>query len=212
MTEIPFNEEQIKKLNEISQLPFDEQQRELQKLLPSFTPEQVEFLKKQQRQETDTGCPFCAIVKGKIASHKVYEDDNYLGILDINPATKGHVLLIPKKHIQVMGEIKDVGGLFNTANNISSTLIEMGAAGTNILASNGKAAGQNSSHFILHVIPRYPQDGVNFSWNNLKVNEEELVDLAKRIKNSLPSDNSAEVGQAEEQAKKFFYTEKERIA
>lgn len=206
----PLNEEQIKRLNEISQLSGAEQQQELQTFLQTLSPEQVEFLKKQQ---SGGQCPFCLIVDGKINAHKVYEDNNLIGILDINPATKGHIILFPKKHCGRLNEVKKIKDLFDVANKLSETLLKIGAEGTNIFVANGEKAGQTSPHFLIHIIPRYADDGVRFFWDHKKYDEEEMKIISEKIKRNLPSeevDNSMQI--AEDAAKRIIYSEKERIA
>ena len=116
----PLSEEQIKKLNEISKLPMEKQQGELNQFLKTLNPEQIEFLKKQQFQQEE--CPFCLIAEGKIESYKVYEDKEVIAVLDIKPANEGHVLVMPKKHAQFSTEIDDVGHLFNIANKIAGRI------------------------------------------------------------------------------------------
>ena len=74
----------------------------LNEFLKTLNPEQIEFLKSQQGSQ----CVFCAITEGKIPAKKVYEDDSLIGALDINPANKGHVILFPKVHSEILGLIK----------------------------------------------------------------------------------------------------------
>ena len=88
----PLTKEQLDKINEISKLPADKQKEEFSKFLEELDEEQIEFLKQQQGKSQ---CLFCNISDGKISSYKIYEDDGVLGILDINPASKGHVIVFP---------------------------------------------------------------------------------------------------------------------
>ncbi len=106
-------------------------------------------------------CIFCKIAKGEIDSAKIYEDDDVFVFLDVNPITKGHCLVIPKQHFEnvfdiskeALGEVAIVGQ--QIAGRIKNNL---GAAGVNLLQSNGQKAGQVIFHFHLHVIPRYEND------------------------------------------------------
>lgn len=206
----PLSEEQIQKLNEISQLRGAEQQQELQRFLQTLNPEQVEFLKNQQNSGGQ--CAFCLIAEGKVPCHKVYEDNNLIGVLDINPATKGHVILFPKKHCGNLGEIKDVKELFSVANKISEALLKVGAEGTNIFAANGEKAGQMCSHFLIHIIPRYSNDGVRFGWEHKKFDDDEMKDISEKIKRNFPEDRDKQKTKViEQEAKKILYSEKERI-
>ncbi len=113
----------------------------------------------QQKQE----CIFCHIIAGRTAAKKVYEDDRFVAILDINPANPGHMLVIPKEHYQVMPQIPDeeLSQLSFVIKSLSNACIKaLGARGTTIFAANGIAAGQRASHFMMHIIPRMPNDGV----------------------------------------------------
>ena len=101
---------------------------------------------------------FCKIIDGEIPCYKVYEDDDVLAFLDISQVTKGHTLVIPKKHYDnflatpksVMHKVMDVAQI------IGQIEIKMlGAVGVNILTNCYEAAGQSVKHFHVHVIPRY---------------------------------------------------------
>ncbi len=110
-------------------------------------------------------CIFCAIAAGEIPSKKVYEDDEVYAFLDINPASEGHTLVIPKAHSE---------GLLDTEDKVLSSLIskvkkiaEMqkaayNADGFNILQNNGEASGQTVKHIHFHIIPRYTGKKLNF--------------------------------------------------
>ncbi len=179
MPENPLSKEQIEELNDIAKLPLEEQKLKLNKFLQKLTPEQIEFLKSQQGGQ----CVFCAIADGKISVKKIYEDDYLIGALDINPANKGHVILFPKIHYEIMSLMKDVGHLFNVANTISSAVFEATKAeGTNIFVANGLAAGQKIPHLVVHIIPRFKDDDVKFSWNKADVSEKEMDELTKKLK------------------------------
>ncbi len=101
---------------------------------------------------------FCKIIDGEIPSTKVYEDDDVLAILDISQTTKGHTLVMPKKHC---GNILDcpqelMHKVFDVAQRIGQAeMLVFGAAGVNILTNAGECAGQSVPHFHVHVIPRY---------------------------------------------------------
>ncbi len=129
-------------------------------------------------------CIFCGIADGSMQSAKIYEDDLVVCVLDIFPASKGHVLVIPKKHIAISAQLDDnlSAHLFNVGNKMSALLFEaMKAQGTNLLIANGDVAGQKVDHLVLHVIPRYPEDGVNISWNAEQIKEDELKDTFEKI-------------------------------
>ncbi|MBI4152310.1 HIT family protein [Candidatus Woesearchaeota archaeon] len=134
----------------------EEQQKELEKKLKSLSPEELRQLQKQQ-------CIFCQIISGKIPSKKIYEDPSCLAILDINPATKGHLLLLPKEHYAIMPQVpqKELGHLFSVSKVLSRLQLRaLHVSGTNIFIANGVAAGQRAQHFLLHLLPRKEGDGL----------------------------------------------------
>ncbi len=105
-----------------------------------------------------TACIFCKIIEGTIPSIKVYEDEHVLAFMDIAPATKGHVLLIPKNHCENIYDLTEVeaSNLFAAAPRIANALKdEFKPAGMNLLQNNGAFAGQTVFHFHLNFIPRY---------------------------------------------------------
>ena len=108
-------------------------------------------------------CIFCKIISGEIPSYKIYEDEFTFAILDINPTSRGHVLILPKKHFDMTE---------NTENEMLSKMIvvakEIGTKIKNILKSdgfnininNGKLAGQEIFHTHFHVVQRFEGDGI----------------------------------------------------
>jgi len=125
-----------------------------------LTPEQQKAIDSQKEQ-----CPFCKIVKGEIQSKKVYEDDKIIAVLDINPAAKGHLLIMPKEHYPIMPLMppETFEHLFSKTQSISCSLKEaMLVFGDTLYIANGYAAGQQSSHFMLHLIPREEIDELDF--------------------------------------------------
>ena len=110
-------------------------------------------------------CIFCKIIKGGVPSKKIYEDDNFIGILDINPKTEGHSLIISKNHFENLLDMPASLGseLIDALKKISHKLItEKKASGFNVLGNNFPSAGQEVMHFHMHLIPRKSGDGLNF--------------------------------------------------
>ncbi len=106
----------------------------------------------QQKQH----CPFCQMIEGKIPTHKVYEDEYILAILDIAPAAKGHVIVLTKEHYPIMPFVpeKDFIHLFSRARELSEYLRKaMLAAHVTTFVATGAAAGQTSQHVMIHLIP-----------------------------------------------------------
>ena len=122
-------------------------------------------------------CIFCEIVNGNIPSSKVYEDDNYLAILDLSQTTLGHTLVMPKKHYDNFLEMdsKEAGELMSAVNTVAKKVVKnLGASGCNILNNTNKVAGQTVMHTHVHIIPRYSKDDsikIDFSENKYDLNE-----------------------------------------
>ncbi len=138
---------------DVSQLT-EEQKKALQEKLKNMSPEELMELQKKQ-------CIFCQIVAGKVPGKKLFEDETVIAILDINPAAKGHVLVLPKEHYAIMPQVPDevIGHLFVVCKAISNTLLKsLKVSGTNVFIANGLAAGQRAQHFMIHVIPRKDSD------------------------------------------------------
>ncbi len=109
-------------------------------------------------EEYQKNCIFCCIALHLIPSNIIYEDDEILAFLDVNPATYGHTLIIPKKHYDnFLSCPKDImHKIMDLAQRIGQVAIkDLGAKGVNILTNCGEAAGQSVNHFHVHVIPRY---------------------------------------------------------
>jgi histidine triad (HIT) family protein len=131
-------------------------------------------------------CIFCKIANGEIPSATLYEDDDFRVILDVNPAAKGHALILPKKHAANLFEMPDemAGKAFVLAKKIAATLQEgLQADGMNVLQNNGEAAGQTVFHFHMHMIPRYEGDSVNVGWQPGELTDKdraEILDLFQK--------------------------------
>jgi len=148
-----------------------------------------------EEAQTEGKCIFCAIADGSNPSAKIYEDDKIICVLDIFPASKGHLLVIPKEHLifstQMNSELSS--HVFNFSNQVAALIYEaMGAEGTNILVSNGAVAGQKVGHVVVHIIPRYKDDKVNISWESKQINEEELKDTLGKISSKFGAVKGAE--------------------
>ena len=106
-------------------------------------------------------CVFCSIIKGDIPTNLVYEDDVVMAILDISQATKGHTLIIPKKHYVNIYDVEEetLKHMIVVSKKIAILLTDkLNADGCNIVSNNNEAAGQAIGHIHFHVIPRYVDD------------------------------------------------------
>ncbi len=148
-----------------------EQQKELQEKIKKMSPEELMEFQKQQ-------CIFCQIVSGKIASKRIYDDENCLAILDINPASRGHLLLLPKEHYAIMPQIPEqlIEHMFVVARKLSQLLLKaLRVEGTYLFVANGLVAGQKSQHFMIHLIPSKEE-------SNIIPIEEHLLDPEQKEK------------------------------
>ena len=127
-------------------------------------------------------CIFCDIVDGKIPSKVVYEDDNTLAILDISQTTKGHTLVMPKKHYDNFLEMPEdeFAELMKKVQLVSKKLISnLDAAGTNTLINTNEVSGQTVKHTHVHIIPRYSsEDTVSIVFTE---NQFDLDDILSQI-------------------------------
>ena len=112
-------------------------------------------------------CIFCKIVAGELSAAVVASDERAVAFLDINPATRGHTLVIPRAHAEDIHEIdsEDLAAAIALAQRIAGRVRErLGADGVNLLHSSGSAAWQTVFHFHIHVIPRYLGDPLRLPW------------------------------------------------
>src|SRR5215218_4198166 len=130
---------------------------------------------------TDPDCLFCKIVAGDIPATIVAEDERTVAFMDINPATKGHLLVVPREHAADLLEISadDVAACVHAAQRLARQVDErLGADGVNLLNSCGRAAWQTVFHFHLHVIPRYDNDPLRLPWQPAPGDRDEIAAAA----------------------------------
>ncbi|GEM_PF-29885 len=181
-----FTSEQLQQLTEISRLPPEEQKKILPTFLKTLSPEQITYLQQQQEQTTKQGstCPFCLISQKQLQSIILYEDDFVMAVFDIRPATKGHTVLFPKRHVADFPSLPEdqAARLFLIGQKLTALLEEIeGCEGVNLFLPNGTAAGQTVDHVLLHLIPRYKDDGLTFSWQGKNSSSEELQKLHEQL-------------------------------
>lgn len=129
-------------------------------------------------------CIFCKIANGEIPAKTLYEDEDFRIILDLGAATRGHALIVPKEHAADLYELPDeiAGKVMILAKKMASTMKEkLQCDGLNLVQNNGETAGQTISHFHLHLIPRYVNDGQEINWVPGKPTQEELEAVKKEI-------------------------------
>ncbi|MBI2667833.1 HIT family protein [Candidatus Woesearchaeota archaeon] len=200
-----LSEEKIFEIQErLKGLSPEEQQKKLNEILRELSPEELQDI-------TQQNCLFCEISNKKIDAKTVYEDGIVMAVLDINPANKGHILIFPKKHHQFLFQVSDTETehLFKIINKLSLAIINgLNAEGNNIFIANGQIAGQNSPHIVIHLIPRFKDDKIDFKWIPKKINEEEMLSIANLIRVNLDTAKQVKVNKQ----KSLDYDEEERVA
>jgi histidine triad (HIT) family protein len=115
----------------------------------------------------DPDCLFCKIVAGEIPATVVASDERTVTFMDINPATRGHALVVPRAHARDLLEIDpdDLAAVAQAGQRMARTAeATLQADGVNLINSCGAAAWQTVFHFHLHVIPRYADDPLKLPW------------------------------------------------
>ncbi|MCR5295108.1 MAG: HIT family protein [Lachnospiraceae bacterium] len=129
-------------------------------------------------------CIFCKLAGGSIPTATLYEDDDFRVILDAGPATKGHCLILPKKHYQDIYEIPDelLARAIVLARKMAICLTKaLDCDGFNIVQNNREAAGQTVFHFHIHLIPRYKDDGQHILWKPGVLTDEVREEVLKKV-------------------------------
>ncbi len=137
-------------------------------------------------------CIFCRIARGTQPSTKIFEDENLMAFMDFKPITKGHVLIIPKEHVELLTELEDhlVGEMFIAAKRVGLALkkSKLNCRGINYILADGTEAGQEIFHAHLHVVPRYRGDGFGLRMPEKDIeetDEKRLERTAAKIKKCL---------------------------
>jgi len=127
----------------------------------------------------------CKLVEKQVTHTGLYEDNDILVALHPKPSVPGHTIIIPKKHAQIINEVEEpiIRKMFELSQKFSEALFEsFNAAGTNVIAQNGTAAGQTHPHFIMHVIPRSEGDGLSFDWQPKQLPEDSMNKIHELMK------------------------------
>ena len=132
-------------------------------------------------------CLFCQIVSGKIPAQKIYEDDQVVAVLDVNPVNPGHTLIIPKKHSVDMLDQDDAvlqQMIIDTKKIAQAILTALDYEAFNLELNNGRIAGQIVPHLHWHIVPRKEDDGLEH-WPGKKYNDNEAELIADKIRAQL---------------------------
>ena len=130
-------------------------------------------------------CIFCKIAAGEIPSRKIYEDKDLIAIMDLNPTSKGHSLIIPKEHCTNIYDIdEDIAAkVMKTAKKLATKMtVALNCDGFNLLQNNGETAGQTMFHFHMHLIPRYKDaDNNMLKFTSVSFSDEEMDAIRDQI-------------------------------
>ncbi|HEU4768877.1 MAG TPA: HIT family protein [Pyrinomonadaceae bacterium] len=136
----------------------------------------------------EDNCLFCRIVSGEVPAVVVFEDDLSIGFLDHRPLFHGHTLLVPREHVETLGElpVTQVGPFFKNVQLLSRVVESALDAEGTFVAMNNRVS-QSVPHLHVHVVPRRKKDGLKgFFWPRTKYkNEEEMLAVKKSIAGEL---------------------------
>jgi histidine triad (HIT) family protein len=130
-------------------------------------------------------CLFCGIVAGEVPAQILDSDENTVAFMDINPATRGHALVVPRRHSADLLEIsdEDLERTMLAARRLARTIEQsLSPDGFNIINSCRPAAWQTVFHFHMHVIPRYDDDPLKLPWIPRGADSEEIAATADLIR------------------------------
>lgn len=133
-------------------------------------------------------CIFCKLANGVFETNTIYEDELVRVILDANPATKGHALVIPKEHFRNLYDLEDkyASHVLIVAKKVANAMKkELGCTGLNIMQNNEEIAGQTIFHFHLHIIPRYDDDNQNLTFKSTPLDAESAKELCSALSKAL---------------------------
>ena len=134
-------------------------------------------------------CIFCKIIAGEIPAIKVLDEDLVLAFMDINPSSQGHMLVVPKQHVENIFEISedDLAAVTSAVKRCAKAAKEaLKAEGVTILQLNGKASDQIVPHLHVHIMPRSENDGLPVStWEMKQGDMEEIKEIARKVQEHL---------------------------
>ncbi len=134
---------------------------------------------------SDADCIFCKIVAGELPAEIVDQDERTVAFMDISPATRGHALVVPRRHARDLLEVEreDLAATIVAAQRLARRVSQrLGADGVNVLNSCGSAAWQTVFHFHVHVIPRYAGDPLRLPWTPTPGDQEEIAKTAQALR------------------------------
>ena len=133
-------------------------------------------------------CIFCAIAEGRVPSTRIYEDDVCIAFMDINPATRGHCLVVPRTHSVDLTDTSDetLSHMIRVARRVGRAALDgLSADGFNLLQCTGQAAFQSVFHVHFHVIPRYAGDGLKVPWTHRHQDLQQIQEAGATLRGAL---------------------------
>jgi histidine triad (HIT) family protein len=130
-------------------------------------------------------CIFCKVIAGEIPSELVDSDERTVAVMDINPATRGHVVVLTREHAENLFHVsdEDLLAVFGMARRVAERMKEtIEPGGFNILHNIGRVAWQSIFHFHLHVIPRYEGDPLQLPWLPAPGDPADLAAIAESLR------------------------------
>jgi histidine triad (HIT) family protein len=132
----------------------------------------------------DPDCLFCKIVAGDVPATRVHSDERTIAFMDINPATRGHLLVIPREHAPDLLSVdpEDLSACARAAQLLAQRVkARLAADGVNLINACGQQAWQTVFHFHVHVIPRYVGDPLRLPWHPAPGDREEIAEAARAL-------------------------------
>ena|ERR1700693_1037925 len=135
--------------------------------------------------QSDPNCVFCKIVAGQIPCFKLFEDDETLAFMDINPAHDGHCLVLAKEHVPTLFEISDeaFAAVARSTRKVARAVnLAISPEGLNLVQANGEGAQQSVKHFHVHVLPRKLGDRLKLDWGVKPGDRDVIAAFAEKIR------------------------------
>jgi len=129
-------------------------------------------------------CTFCRILEGALPSWRVYEDEHTVASLDKGQVTRGHTLVVPRRHAEDIWALSEdeARDVMRSVHRVARVLRDkLGPLGMNVTQANGRAAWQEVFHYHVHLIPRYGGDGFNPPWRSTRPSQEQMREVHERL-------------------------------
>ncbi len=133
-------------------------------------------------------CVFCKIVAGELPCFEICQDRHTLAFMDINPASQGHVLVIPKAHYANLYEMPDseLGHVMATLRKVAGAVNRYTRPhGVSIVQANGPGAAQSVMHYHCHIVPRWKGDEMKINWGLVPGDMDRIGAVAAKIREAL---------------------------